>query len=172
MAAVGFELYTQLLAEAVDLRRGRIPPPEPAPVRLELPGSAFLPDGYVGAAGAKLEVYRRFSQVKTDADAEALRAHLLDRFGRDPDRGRGAFSGRSRCAGRRGGRGVRGPRRRGSADPEVAALRPSGGDPRADHRRLPSGCRVQPGPHPARPRPRSNRHRAKARWTRSPGGCG
>jgi transcription-repair coupling factor (superfamily II helicase) len=81
MAAVGFELYTQLLAEAVDLRRGRIRPPQPAAVRLELPGSAYLPDAYVGAAGAKLEVYRRFAQVKTDVDADALRAHLLDRFG-------------------------------------------------------------------------------------------
>jgi transcription-repair coupling factor (superfamily II helicase) len=91
MAAVGFELYTQLLAEAVDLRRGRIPPPEPAAVRLELPGSAFLPDGYVGAAGAKLEIYRRFSQVKTDADAEALRAHLQDRFGPIPPDVEGLF---------------------------------------------------------------------------------
>jgi transcription-repair coupling factor (superfamily II helicase) len=91
MAAVGFELYTQLLAEAVDLRRGRIPPPEPAPVRLELPLSAFLPDDYVGAAGTKLEVYRRFAQVKTDADADALRAHLLDRFGSPPPEVEGLF---------------------------------------------------------------------------------
>ncbi len=91
MAAVGFELYTQLLAEAVDLRRGRIPPPEPAPVRLELPGSAFLPDEYIGAAGAKLEIYRRFSQAKTDEDAVALRAHLLDRFGPIPAEVEGLF---------------------------------------------------------------------------------
>jgi transcription-repair coupling factor (superfamily II helicase) len=91
MAAVGFELYTQLLAEAVDLRRGRIRPPQPAAVRLELPGSAFLPDAYVGAAGAKLEVYRRFAQVKTDADADALRAHLLDRFGPTPPEVEGLF---------------------------------------------------------------------------------
>jgi len=91
MAAVGFELYTQLLAEAVDLRRGRIRPPQPAAVRLELPGSAYLPDAYVGAAGAKLEVYRRFAQVKTDADADALRAHLLDRFGPIPPEVEGLF---------------------------------------------------------------------------------
>ncbi|HEX9738085.1 MAG TPA: transcription-repair coupling factor [Candidatus Limnocylindria bacterium] len=91
MAAVGFELYTQLLAEAVDLRRGRIRPAQPAAVRLELPGSAYLPDAYVGAAGAKLEVYRRFAQVKTDAEAEALRAHLLDRFGPIPPEVEGLF---------------------------------------------------------------------------------
>jgi transcription-repair coupling factor (superfamily II helicase) len=91
MAAVGFELYTQLLAEAVDLRRGRIRPPQPAAVRLELPGAAYLPDAYVGAAGAKLEVYRRFSQVKTDTEADALRAHLLDRFGPIPSEVEGLF---------------------------------------------------------------------------------
>jgi len=82
---------SQLLAEAVDVRRGRIPAPEPAPVRLELPLSAYLPDAYVGAAGAKLEVYRRFSQVRTDADADALRAHLTDRFGAIPPEVEGLF---------------------------------------------------------------------------------
>jgi transcription-repair coupling factor (superfamily II helicase) len=45
----------------------------------------------VGAAGAKLEVYRRFAQVKTDTDAEALRAHLLDRFGPIPPEVEGLF---------------------------------------------------------------------------------
>ena len=92
MAAVGFDLYTQLLAEAVDVRRGRIRPPEPAPVRMELPLSAYLPDAYVGAAGAKLEVYRRFGQVTTDADADALRAHLTDRFGPLPAEVEGLFT--------------------------------------------------------------------------------
>jgi transcription-repair coupling factor (superfamily II helicase) len=80
-----------MLAEAVDLRRGRIPPPEPAPVRLDLPGSAYLPDDYVGTPGAKLEVYRKFSQAKTDTDVEALRAHLLDRFGPIPSEVEGLF---------------------------------------------------------------------------------
>jgi transcription-repair coupling factor (superfamily II helicase) len=80
-----------MLAEAVDLRRGRIAVPEPAPVRLDLPGSAYLPDEYVSTPGAKLEVYRKFSQAKTDTDAEALRAHLLDRFGPIPSEVEGLF---------------------------------------------------------------------------------
>jgi transcription-repair coupling factor (superfamily II helicase) len=84
MAAVGFEMYTRLLAEAVDVLRGRQPPPEPAPVRLDLPGSAFLPDDYVADSGAKLEAYRRFAGVRTEADAEALRADLRDRYGPVP----------------------------------------------------------------------------------------
>ncbi|HEX2141511.1 MAG TPA: transcription-repair coupling factor, partial [Candidatus Limnocylindria bacterium] len=91
MAAVGFELYTRMLAEAVDVRRGRVVGAEPAPVRLDLPGSAYLPDAYVGDAGAKLEMYRRFAQVRSEADAEALRAELLDRFGPVPDPVEGLF---------------------------------------------------------------------------------
>ncbi len=84
MAAVGFEMYTRLLAEAVDTLRGRRPPPEPSPVRLELPGSAYLPDDYVEDSGAKLEAYRRFAQIRSEADADALRADLRDRYGPIP----------------------------------------------------------------------------------------
>ncbi|MGI8829679.1 MAG: transcription-repair coupling factor [Candidatus Limnocylindria bacterium] len=92
MAAVGFEMYTRLLAEAVDLLRGRHPSPEPAPVRLDLPGSAFLPDDYIEDSGAKLEAYRRFAKVRSDADAEALRADLRDRFGPVPEPVDGLFT--------------------------------------------------------------------------------
>jgi transcription-repair coupling factor (superfamily II helicase) len=84
MEAVGFELYTRMLAEAVDVRRGRVVGVEPAPVRLDLPGSAYLPDAYIGDPGAKLEIYRRFAAIRSDADAEALRDELRDRFGPVP----------------------------------------------------------------------------------------
>jgi transcription-repair coupling factor (superfamily II helicase) len=92
MAAVGFELYTRLLAEAVDTLRGHRPIPEPAPVRLDLPGSAYLPDEYVGDAGAKLEIYRRFAAVRSAADADALRVELRDRFGPVPAEVEGLFT--------------------------------------------------------------------------------
>lgn len=92
MAAVGFEMYTRLLAEAVDMLRGRRPPPEPSPVRLDLPGSAYLPDEYVADSGAKLEAYRRFAQIRSEADAEALRADLRDRYGLIPAPVEGLFT--------------------------------------------------------------------------------
>jgi transcription-repair coupling factor (superfamily II helicase) len=91
MAAVGFELYTRLLADAVDSLRGRPPEPEHAPVRLDLPGSAYLPDAYIADSGAKLEVYRRFAAVRAAADAGALREELLDRFGTIPPEVEGLF---------------------------------------------------------------------------------
>jgi len=92
MAAVGFELYTRLLADAVDSLRGRPPEPERVPVRLDLPGSAYLPDAYIADGGAKLEVYRRFAAVRATADAEALREELLDRFGTIPPEVEGLFT--------------------------------------------------------------------------------
>jgi transcription-repair coupling factor (superfamily II helicase) len=92
MAAVGFEMYTRLLAEAVDTLRGRHPAPEPAPVRLDLPGSAYLPDEYIADSGAKLEAYRRFARVRSDADAEQLRADLRDRYGQIPRPVEGLFT--------------------------------------------------------------------------------
>jgi transcription-repair coupling factor (superfamily II helicase) len=92
MAAVGFEMYTRLLAEAVDMLRGRRPPPEVPPVRLDLPGSAYLPDDYIASSGGKLEAYRRFAAVRSDADADALRADLRDRYGPIPRPVEGLFT--------------------------------------------------------------------------------
>ncbi|HEX7196493.1 MAG TPA: transcription-repair coupling factor [Candidatus Limnocylindria bacterium] len=92
MAAVGFEMYTRLLAEAVDMLRGRMPVPEPSPVRLDLPGSAYLPDDYVADSGGKLEAYRRFAQARSGADTDALRADLRDRYGPVPKAVEGLFT--------------------------------------------------------------------------------
>jgi transcription-repair coupling factor (superfamily II helicase) len=85
-------MYTRLLAEAVDTLRGRRPAPEPAPVRLDLPGSAYLPDDYVADSGAKLEAYRRFARIRSDADADQLRADLRDRYGPIPRPVEGLFT--------------------------------------------------------------------------------
>jgi transcription-repair coupling factor (superfamily II helicase) len=61
-------------------------------VRLDLPGSAFLPDDYVGDSGGKLEAYRRFARIRSEADAEALRADLRDRYGPIPHPVEGLFT--------------------------------------------------------------------------------
>ncbi|HVL53859.1 MAG TPA: TRCF domain-containing protein, partial [Vitreimonas sp.] len=92
MAAVGFEMYTRMLAEAVDLLRGRRALPEPSPVRLDLPGSAYLPDDYIADSGAKLEAYRRFARLRSEADADALRVELRDRYGPIPRPVEGLFT--------------------------------------------------------------------------------
>jgi transcription-repair coupling factor (superfamily II helicase) len=65
--------------------------PEAAAVRLDLPGSAFLPDTYVADSGAKLEAYRRFAAIHSEADVGALRTELRDRFGPIPEPVEGLF---------------------------------------------------------------------------------
>ena len=157
MAAVGFELYTRLLAEAVDVLRGRAAGPEPAPVRLDLPGSAYLPDAYVADSGAKLEAYRRFAAIRSDGDAEALRADLRDRFGPIPRRSR-ASSAPCGAHGRRGGRRARSARRGSRLVtmkwPRFDRQSVSRG---AERGRLPPGAGLEPGAAAGRRRPRPGR---------------
>jgi transcription-repair coupling factor (superfamily II helicase) len=79
--AVGFDLYLRLLDETVQrlLRGEDAPTAAPSEVTLDAPN--FLPDDYVGAQDAKLDVYRRLARVESVDDIERLRQELRDRFG-------------------------------------------------------------------------------------------
>jgi transcription-repair coupling factor (superfamily II helicase) len=85
MAAVGFDLYTKLLAEAVEERKatweGRAPTLAPAGATVDLPVDAHLPDTYVHDEAAKLELYRRLARARTPGDLAAFRQEMADRFG-------------------------------------------------------------------------------------------
>ncbi len=84
IAEIGFDLYTQLLEEAVAEMRGE-------PVRLEvepdvtLPIPALIPDDYVPDVHQRLVFYKRFSAAATPDELQDLRAELVDRFGELPD---------------------------------------------------------------------------------------
>jgi len=85
IAAVGFDLYTSLLAEAVEEQKA-LAEDRPAEVArpaavIDLPIDAYLPDAYVPEAAQKLEVYRRLARAAEPATLDAARADLLDRFG-------------------------------------------------------------------------------------------
>ncbi len=85
IAAVGFDLYTSLLAEAVEEQKA-LAEDRPAEVArpgavIDLPIDAYLPDGYVPEAAQKLEVYRRLARATDPATLDAVRGDLLDRFG-------------------------------------------------------------------------------------------
>ena len=80
---VGYELYTQLLSEAVAEISGISSSQEEEP-ELELRVPAFLPDDYIDEAGERLEFYRKLSSAKTVDAADEIEMALLDRFGRPP----------------------------------------------------------------------------------------
>jgi transcription-repair coupling factor (superfamily II helicase) len=84
ISAIGFDMYAQLLEEAVSEVRG-----EPPQVRIEpevtLPIAALIPDDYVPDVHQRLVFYKRFSQAGTPDEVQDLRSELVDRFGEAPD---------------------------------------------------------------------------------------
>jgi transcription-repair coupling factor (superfamily II helicase) len=80
IAAVGYDLYVQLVAEAVAEARGERRP-EPPAVALDVPGDAHLPADYVPAEDARLEAYRRLGTVATQADVDDVGEEWADRYG-------------------------------------------------------------------------------------------
>ncbi len=88
VAALGFELYMQMLDEAVAAGEDddRTPGEEPAePVRLDVNVDAYVPADYVPYEQAKIEVHRRVAGAFEVADVEGLREELQDRFGPVPE---------------------------------------------------------------------------------------
>ena len=83
MAAVGFDLYIQLVAEAVRDASGE-PEVEPVELVLDIPGDAHLPVSYVEADDARLEAYRRLAALRSLEDLDDLEAEWKDRYGSPP----------------------------------------------------------------------------------------
>jgi transcription-repair coupling factor (superfamily II helicase) len=82
--AVGFELYSQMLEEAVAEVRGE-PLRTVVEPEVNLPVAAYLPDFYVPDVHQRLVLYKRFSQAPHPDDLNDLRAELVDRFGDCPE---------------------------------------------------------------------------------------
>jgi transcription-repair coupling factor (superfamily II helicase) len=88
VAAVGYDLYVQLVAEAVADAKGYVAPPV-ATVTLDVPGEAHLPKGYVEADDARLEAYRRLASLTTIEELDDLRVEWADRYGPLPPAAQG-----------------------------------------------------------------------------------
>jgi len=88
MSAVGFDLYTRMLADAVEEEKAVFEerPAVAAHVAtvIDLPVDAYLPDSYVPEEPQKLELYRRLGRVATERDLAVVRGELEDRFGPVP----------------------------------------------------------------------------------------
>jgi transcription-repair coupling factor (superfamily II helicase) len=81
IAAVGYDLYCQMVTEAVGEMKGE---PVPAPAReikLDVPTDAYLPTDYVTKEELRLEAYRRLAGVTTAAEVDDIRAEWEDRYG-------------------------------------------------------------------------------------------
>lgn len=83
IAAVGYDLYCQMVTEAVGELQGE-KPKKPVEIAIEVPGNAHLPDDYVLKETNRLEAYRRLASIETHEQLADVRAEWLDRFGPIP----------------------------------------------------------------------------------------
>jgi transcription-repair coupling factor (superfamily II helicase) len=83
IAAVGYDLYCQMVTEAVAELKGE-PVPEPAEIKIELPLHANLPKDYVVREDLRLEAYRRLAAVTTNDEVTDIRQEWEDRYGPVP----------------------------------------------------------------------------------------
>ncbi len=84
VASIGFDLYTELLAEAIREMKG-----EPRPARIEpqieCGVDAYLPESYIADARQKIAIYKRLVAALSLTSIEELADELIDRFGDWPD---------------------------------------------------------------------------------------
>ena len=84
IAAVGYDLYCQMVTEAVAELKDETGA-EPADVTIELPVDAHLPADYVTEQVSRLEAYRRLAGAAARAELDDVRAEWVDRFGPVPE---------------------------------------------------------------------------------------
>ncbi|WP_306535353.1 transcription-repair coupling factor [Geobacter sp.] len=83
IAAVGFDLYTELLEEAIQNLKGeeRLERVEPE-INLRIP--AFVPEDYVKEPNQRLIIYKKLTQAENEEEVDEVMAELVDRFGKLP----------------------------------------------------------------------------------------
>ncbi|HTU75252.1 MAG TPA: transcription-repair coupling factor [Trebonia sp.] len=83
IAGVGFDLYIRMIGEAVRELKGD-GPAERVEVRVELPVNAHIPHDYVPGEKLRLEAYTSIAAIDSEADVNAVREELVDRYGELP----------------------------------------------------------------------------------------
>ena len=80
IAAVGYELYCQLLGDAVASFKGRQTAQIPE-AHIELGASSYIPDRYIESPAHRLDIYKRLSTAVTPEDVSGIEEEMADRFG-------------------------------------------------------------------------------------------
>ncbi len=84
IAAVGYDLYCQMVTEAVNELKGESVE-EADELTVELPMKAFLPESYMTTEDQRLEAYRRLASLRTAEEVADVRAEWEDRYGPVPE---------------------------------------------------------------------------------------
>ncbi|KIL52516.1 transcription-repair coupling factor [Jeotgalibacillus soli] len=90
--SVGFDLYSQMLKEAIEERKELLPSTEkgkedakPAvEIDLDVKLDAYIPESYIPDGNQKIEMYKKFRAVTAIEEVEELKDEMIDRFGDYP----------------------------------------------------------------------------------------
>lgn len=82
--SVGFDLYSQMLKDAIEQRIGTGAEEQTIDVEIDLEVDAYLPDAYISDSKQKIMMYKQFRGVSAIEDIEELQEEMIDRFGDYP----------------------------------------------------------------------------------------
>ncbi|MGT2862934.1 transcription-repair coupling factor [Streptococcus gallinaceus] len=83
--SVGYELYSQLLEEAILVKQGKQKIREKSNAELNLQIDAYLPSDYISDQRQKIEIYKKIKEIDSRVNYQYLQDELIDRFGEYPD---------------------------------------------------------------------------------------
>ena len=83
--SVGFEMYSQLLEEAIAKKQGKEKRRQKGNAEINLQMDAYLPSDYITDERQKIEIYKRIREIDSRVNYEELQNELIDRFGEYPD---------------------------------------------------------------------------------------
>lgn len=92
MEAVGYDMYLQLLNEAIAEEKGEILPSKPEDCLIDIQIEAHIPDNYIESLAGRLDVYRKIASLRTNEDSMDLIDELIDRYGDPPKAIQGLIS--------------------------------------------------------------------------------
>lgn len=82
--SVGFDLYSQMLKEAIEKRKGDNTKEQEFPIEIDLQIDAYIPDQYIQDGYQKIEMYKRFRAISDFSDIHELQDEMVDRYGDYP----------------------------------------------------------------------------------------
>jgi transcription-repair coupling factor (superfamily II helicase) len=83
--SVGFDLYSKMLKDAIEERKGTIQESVQNEVNINIDVDAYIPDSYVADSLQKINLYKKFRTVTTLEDLDELEEEIVDRFGDYPN---------------------------------------------------------------------------------------
>lgn len=84
MEAVGYDMYLQILNEAVREEKGEKPEAQENECLIDMHVDAHIPEDYIGILKQRIAMYRRIADIRSNADADDVMDELVDRFGEPP----------------------------------------------------------------------------------------